>query len=148
MFMLAKKLWTYPKNHYLIRTQFKKCKKYCSGRHLWEWIGKIAALKEEKIVWDNYLDVADKEIFILSVDCMDLRTWEPSTHPFYNQDCEECSHKHKHAAKQFEIALALFHNQVAWISGPHSAGSCDDRTIFCQVLKGRIMEGKLVIADS
>jgi hypothetical protein len=56
------------------------------------------------------------------------------------------SHKHKHAASKFEIALALFKPQIAFISGPHSGG-VHDITVFWQGLKHRIFDGKLVIAD-
>ena len=139
-------LWTYPKNRGLIQSRFGMCKKYCGGQYLWKWIKKIAAMKAAKIVWEDELDDPDTQHFIISVDCTDLRTWEPSSHPFYNIDKKEMSHKHKHAAKKFEIALSLFSSQIAWISGPHSGGT-HDLIVFCGGLKMMIMHGKLVIAD-
>ena len=139
-------LWTYPKNRGLIQTRFKMCRNYCGGKRLWEWIEKIAALKDEVIIWEDELNDPDTETFILSVDCTDLRTWEPSSHPFLNIDKKEMSHKHNHAAKKFEIALSLFRPQIAFISGPHSGGT-HDLTVFRQRLKYRILDGKLVIAD-
>eukprot|EP00957_Ditylum_brightwellii_P140306 10690948-Ditylum_brightwellii.AAC.1 len=56
------------------------------------------------------------------------------------------SHKHKHAASKFESALALFKQQIAFISGPHSGGM-HNITVFRQGLKHRNVDGKLVMAD-
>eukprot|EP00957_Ditylum_brightwellii_P071984 5470816-Ditylum_brightwellii.AAC.1 len=56
------------------------------------------------------------------------------------------SHKHKHSACKFEIALALFKQQIAFIRGPHQGG-IHDITVFRQGLRHRFFDGKLVIAD-
>jgi len=147
MFLMAHFfLWTYPKNRGIIQSRFHMNKNYCGGKHLWRWIKKFQAMKEEVIIWGDYLDDPDTEKYALTVDCTDLRNWEPASHPFYNVDRQEMSSKHKHAAKKFEIALAVFHQQIAFISGPYSGGT-HDLKVFRKELKHRIMNGKLVIAD-
>jgi hypothetical protein len=126
MFMMVHYfLWNHPKNCTLLSCRFDFCKKYCSGKRLWMWIEKITALKEEKIVWDDYLDNPNSEIIIISVDCADKRKYEPSNHPFYSRNKAEILHKHKHIASKFEIALALFKQQIAFISSPHRGGMHD-----------------------
>eukprot|EP00957_Ditylum_brightwellii_P166092 12645585-Ditylum_brightwellii.AAC.1 len=47
---------------------------YCGGDHLWQWINRIFTLSEIKIVWDGSCDDPNGTIFILSIDCKDLRT--------------------------------------------------------------------------
>ena len=106
---------------------------------------KIGALKAAKIGWDASLDDPDTETNIITVDGTDFRTWEVK-HPLYNQDKAQCSQKHNHAAKKFEIGLSIFRSQVVWISGPYPGGK-HDMDIFREGLKHMIAPGKFVIAD-
>jgi hypothetical protein len=121
------------------------CKKYCGGERLWKWVMKIGALKGAKIGWDASLDDPDTETNIITVDGTDFRTWEVK-HPLYNQDKAQCSQKHNHAAKKFEIRLSIFRFQVVWISCPYPSGK-HDMNIFREGLKHMIAPGKFVIAD-
>ena len=138
-------LFTYPKNLGLLSSRFLMCKKYCGGKRLWKWVGKIAGLKGAKIGWNDTLDDPRSAKYAISVDGTDIRTWEPK-HPTYNIDTKQCSKKHNHAAKKFEIGLSIFQPQCVWISGPHRGGM-HDLEIFRMGLKHMIGEGKLVIAD-
>jgi hypothetical protein len=42
-------LWTYPKNAGVLASRFGVCEKKASGRALWYWVGKVAALRAAKI---------------------------------------------------------------------------------------------------
>lgn len=42
-------LWTYPKNAGVLASRFGVCEKNASGRALWYWVGKVAALRAAKI---------------------------------------------------------------------------------------------------
>jgi hypothetical protein len=46
-------------------------------KHIKKYVNAIAALKEEKVVWDD----GDDEIFLLSVDSVHFRINEPRTEP-------------------------------------------------------------------
>jgi hypothetical protein len=60
-------LWTYPKNHKILASHFHVGVKKAMGKELWNWVGKIAALKEKMIVWHPRLDSQNSEIFIVTV---------------------------------------------------------------------------------
>eukprot|EP00978_Attheya_sp_CCMP212_P014985 scaffold38476_cov42-Attheya_sp.AAC.2 len=109
-------------------------------------MSKIATLKALKIRWDPVLDNPDSEIFIISVDGIDKKMWEPTNHPRYNVDKGVFSKKFAHAAQTFEIGLSIYRNKIVWISGPHRAGQ-GDLVIFRQGLNLRIAKGKLVVVD-
>jgi hypothetical protein len=138
-------LWTYPKNSKILSTKFRLYEGYCRGKPLWDWIGKIAALKAKKIVWDPRLDGHETQIFIVSVDGTDFRMWEKK-HPTLPQDKGKMSHKYKHGAVKYEIALSIFKPKCVWISGPHRGGK-HDLTIFREGLKNKIKPGKKAIVD-
>lgn len=146
MFLVAQYfLWTYPKNSYLIAAQFGIGERYSCGEPIWKWVGKIAAMKEKKIVWDCRLDRPTSETFIVTVDGTDFRMQEIK-HPTLPLDRSQFSHKFNHGALKYEIALSIFRPQCVWISGPHPGGK-HDLAIFREGLKGKIRPGKLVIAD-
>lgn len=42
-------LWTYPKNAGVLASRFGVCEKNASGRALWYWVNKVAALRAAKI---------------------------------------------------------------------------------------------------
>ena len=138
-------LWTYPKNAAITASHLHLGEKSCRGKELWKWIFRIAALKELKVVWTDSLNNPSTSIFIVTVDGTDFRTWEPK-HPLFPVDCSYCSHKYKHAALLYEIAISIFTGQVVWVSDPYPAGT-HDMTIFQTALKSKIAPGKKVIAD-
>ena len=85
---------------------------------MWCWVRKISSLKASTIVWDPSLDDPESEKFIISVDGTDFRVWEPK-HPTKPIDQSYCSHKYKHAAYKYEIAISVRTGDCVWISGPH-----------------------------
>jgi hypothetical protein len=146
MFLVAHHwLWTYPKNAKILSSRFRLYEGYCRGKPLFHWIGKLAALKAKKIVWDPRLDASDTEIFIVSIDGTDFRMQEKK-HPTLPVDKGQHSHKFKHGAVKYEIAMSVHRPQCVWISGPHRGGK-HDLTIFREGLKQKIEEGKLAIVD-
>lgn len=112
---------------------------------MWKWIGKISALSASAVVWDDRLDNPEAEIFVVTVDGTDFRIWEPK-HPAFPMDKSYCSHKYKHAALRYEIAISIHTGKVVWINGPHRGGK-SDLTIYREALQKRIRSGKLVVAD-
>jgi hypothetical protein len=69
------RLWDYPSNAVILGRRFKVCESYASGRYLWKWVMKIAALK--KNAWPERFSVDGNEIFIITVDGTDCAVWEP-----------------------------------------------------------------------
>lgn len=139
-------LWTYPKNAEATATAFgMRSSRNCQGKALWSWIERIASLKEKKVVWKSALDDPETAIFIITVDGTDFRCREPK-HPTMPVDQKFCSHKHKHAAVRYEIALSIFTGNVVWVSDPYPAG-VHDMTIFRSGLKKKVKPHKLVVAD-
>jgi hypothetical protein len=105
MFLVAHHwLWTYPKNTKILGARFRLSEGYCRGKPLWHWIGKFASLKAKKIVWDPSLDSSDTEIFVISIDGTDFKTWEKKreTMPV---DIGQMSHTFNHGAIKYEIAM-------------------------------------------
>jgi hypothetical protein len=146
MFMISNFfLWTYPKSSKITASRFKIYEGYCRGETLWKWVGKIAALKEKKIVWDARLDSVDSEVFIVTVDGTDFRMWEKK-HNLLPMDKGYCSHKYRHCAVKYEIAVSIFKSKCVWISGPHRGGK-HDITIFREGLKDKIKQGKKLPVD-
>jgi hypothetical protein len=138
-------LWTYPKNVNIMASRFKICEKYARGQKLWDWVAKIGALHAKKIGWLPRLNDPNSETFILTVDGTDFRMWERK-HPTLNIDRSQCSHKFKHGAVKYEIAVSTYLSKICWISGPHAGGK-HDLTIFREGLKQKIAPGKKVHAD-
>lgn len=138
-------LWSYPDNAGSFASRWKQCKRYSYGKRIWEWIEKIAALKEEKIVWESELDEDDGDIFIVTVDGVDFRVNEPNN-GVVNVDKKQHSHKYKHAALKYEIAVGLVSGKAVHVSGPYRGGMSDKR-IFDQSTGPKIKEGKLAITD-
>ena len=139
-------LWTYPRSAELTAAAFgMKSTRNCQGKPLWTWIGYIAGLVEKKVVWSAALDDPNTAIFAITVDGADFRTWEPK-HPTLPVDRKFCSHKYKHGAVRYEIALSIFTNKCVWVSDPYPAG-VHDMTIFRSGLKKKVKHHKLVVAD-
>jgi hypothetical protein len=71
--------------------------------------------------------------------------WE-GKHPTLPIDRSQCSHKFKHGAMKYEIAISTYSSKICWISGPHAGGK-HDFTIFWEGLKQKIAPWKKVHAD-
>jgi hypothetical protein len=147
MFLVAMHfLWVYPKNAKTLGSRFGICDKNASGENLWIWVRRIAILKCKKIVWDDsYDDPSRGPLFIFTVDGMDYRVREKK-HPTLSLNTNECSHKFKHGAVKYEIAIDVYHSKVVWINGPFRGGESNNN-IFGFALKAKVQQGKKVIAD-
>ena len=57
------------------------------------------------------------------------------------------SHKLRHAALGYEVAVCIQTGHLVWINGPFPAGSFPDIKIFRRNLKGQLLPGEMVEAD-
>jgi len=152
MFMMCHYfLFCYPRNAQVLAKDFGMCdKNSVSGKKLWTWLERIAALKEKKIVWPHErFRQEDYAKFVMTVDCVDCHTREPK-HPRYNLDNAYSSHKFKKAGFRYELALEIQFSNLIWINGPYKAGSDSDIKIFKEGglrAKMRALPGKKGIAD-
>jgi hypothetical protein len=89
-------------------------------RRVWRYIQAIQALKSKKIRWifdeGNY-----DEYFILSVDGVHCRIYEPRTQPSSGW----FSKKFNNAGLTYELGVAVHHNRIVWMNGPFPAGQND-----------------------
>lgn len=110
----------------------------------WRFVRRIAALKNEKIVWpdDNEWDT----INIVSVDGTHARTNEPRD-PDMKRNKIWYSHKDDHPGLGYEIALDLWRNRIVHSKTSGEPASVGDLVLFRQELMGKIPAGKRVIAD-
>jgi hypothetical protein len=98
-------LWIYHRNGKILADKFQICEDYAKGERLWSWVHKIAALKNKKILWNpQKLNNPHGPIFICLVDGTDYHTWEQK-HATLPQDHKQMSHKFKHGALKYEIAI-------------------------------------------
>ena len=155
MFMMAQfMLWVYPKNRRILQVMFHPVgEKNTYGTQLWTWIARIAAMITEKIKWQDRFDDPDAEVFLVTVDGVDCRTWEKRDHPTMPFDKKLHSHKFKHASLKYEIAVAIYSDHIVWVNGPFRGGK-HDLTILREgqednsgSLLERIPEGKFMITD-
>jgi hypothetical protein len=139
-------LWAYPKNAAILASTVGVSGGQVKGVGLWKWVYVIAQLTKKSFVWptDKYGN-PNGRIFIVSVDGVDFRVWEKK-HPTYNIDRGQYSHKFKHGALKYEIAIDTYHSRVVWINGPFRGGA-HDKVIYSSGLKDRIPVGKKVVCD-
>ena len=139
-------VWTYPKNAGVLSAHFGISKDFCQGRPLWIWIERVAALKTKKIVWLRELDDPNAELFIISIDGTDFKTWEKK-HPTLNQDRKQFTKKHKHGGLNYQVVLSVHHQQVVDIYGPCQGGISDKAMLHESGVLVRIKNQKLAIVD-
>ena len=140
-------LWCRPKNAEMFASRFGICADYCQGEPLWKWIRRIEALGNDKIKWDQSLDAADTEIFAITTDGVDFKTWERQD-PELPFDSKNMSHKFKGCAAKYIIALSTYRSKCVMIAGPYRGGK-PDLEIFkeCGLMQKMQDSGKVVIAD-
>ena len=112
------------------------------AKKCWEWVARIAALKEEVITFSN-----PDDIWIMTVDGTHVWIQEPN-HPVFSQDKDYYSHKYNKAGMSCEIGISL-KGGVVWLNGPFPAGTSDLK-IFRKEggLRDRLRAiGKRCIAD-
>lgn len=147
-------LWNYPRSSKVLQVQFYPIgEHYTRGKPFWKWVGRIAALLPTKIKWMPELDDPNGEIFIVSVDGVDCRTDERRDHAVFNINNKRCSHKFKHAALRYEVAVAIYDEKIVWVNGPFIAGKTDLQILRAGQKDGsgtlldRIPAGKMLVAD-
>ncbi len=82
------------------------------------------------------------QVCLVTVDGTDFRINEPNPfNPSY------CSHKFKHAALRYEVAVCLKTGWIVWINGPFPAGEWTDLRIARLALNDMLLAGEYYIAD-
>ena len=111
---------------------------------VWKYIRAIQALKEKKIKWIFGDDSNHEEFFIVSVDGVHCRIYEPRTQPSSGW----YSKKFNKAGLTYELAVAIHHNRIVWVNGPFPAGQ-NDIKVFRKPdgLMSKIPEGCRAIGD-
>jgi hypothetical protein len=109
----------------------------------WYFIEKVQALKAQKIVWPDKWD----DIWALTVDGQHCWVHE-QLHPIWSQDPQYFSHKYSKAGLNYELAIALFKNQVVSMKGPYPAGSNDLQIFTTKGLEEKLLaDGVKAIGD-
>ena len=108
----------YPTAHALA-ARFDGTEKTLLGR-VWKYVKAIQALKEKKIQW-IFNNSNHEEYFIISVDGVHCRIYEPRTQPSSGW----YSKKFNKAGVSYELGVAIHHNKIVWINGPFPAGQND-----------------------
>lgn len=114
---------------------------------IWYYIGKMSALKTDKIIWPEEWKDRVKQ-FLISVDGVHFWTRE-APHPELPYDKTWFSHKNKMAGVSYEIGVSLEESRIVWFSGPWPAGT-SDITIFNKPggLKSKLKNGNMGVADN
>jgi len=95
----------------------------------WYYVGKLQALKKEKVVWpDNF----GNNIWVLYVDCVDCPV-EESTHPELALDPDYYSFKLNSAGLRYELGTDLFRSALIWMNGPFLPGTDNDKGFFSKM---------------
>jgi hypothetical protein len=143
MFMMAHFfLWSYPKNSHQLASRFHICERYSRGKDFWHWIGRIAAMKAKKIVWNS----SSAEIFLVTIDGTDFRIWERK-HPTLPRDNGQCSRKFNHGAVKYQIAVSVKDSKCVGIYGPNRGGYHDMTQLHDSGFLDKVAVGKLAIVD-
>ena len=117
------------------------CSRTTGRKWSWLYTRKIAALKDELIVWPGSF----RTRFTVTVDGVHFHIKEP-THSEYKIDTGYFSHKHGGAGVDYEIAISIFEPRVLWINGPYPSG-IGDREIFKNRLRAMIPRGHIALMD-
>jgi DDE superfamily endonuclease len=116
----------------------------CRDR-IWEFVDKLAYLKQAKITWpEEWAENCPR--FPITVDASHFVTYEIQSDPNAPQDRRRYSHKTNGPAVSYEAALAIHESRIVSINGPFPAGT-NDLTIFRNRLEALIPMGSKAIAD-
>ena len=111
-------------------------------KHVWKVLAAIDNIKKDVIILDRRFKDQNGSHCLLSVDGSDFRINEPR--PFSRL---WYSHKFKHAALRYEVAVCIQTGEVVWTKGPFAAGAWPDIEIFRGWLKHYLLPGERVEAD-
>ena len=141
-------LFNYTRNADQLGDRFSMCAEYCSGKHLWIWIERIAALAKHVIYWPNDLNDPDSEKLALSIDGVDKKTWErPHATEFLPFDRRNYTQKHAHGGLKYQITLCAQRQQCVHIFGPVRGGMGDKEMLERSQVLERLGNGKLAVCD-
>jgi hypothetical protein len=138
-------LWARPRNARDFSSHFGEKKWRCERDQLWNWIKRIALLCDIVITWDERFDDPESELFIVSIDGLDMAAWEKK-HGTFNIDKAMKSHKHPGCAFRYIIAAAIYRSRIVGIYGPYPGGKSEIE-IFREHIKNKVKQGKFVVAD-
>ena len=128
-------LWAYPKNAGILASTCGTYKRDVEGERLWKWVKVLDKLKAIKIVWpEEKYSNPDGQIFLCSVDGIDMKTREKSS-PEFNLDRTQYTHKHNHGGLKYEIAVDAFEPKIVWVNGPFRGGKHDKNIFIDKLLK-------------
>lgn len=140
-------LYTRPKNATEGSSRFGRCEKLLQGANHWLWIERISLLKHKAIKWPKHFDDPKSEIFLMTVDGIDIKRnrtlTQHSTLPIHKKYYTK---KHNCDGLKYELGFAVQSSKLIWMNGPFMAAE-SDITIFRQSLLNLIPRGKRVIAD-
>lgn len=127
-----------------LESTFDYSKKYIADK-CWRFVGKIQALKEEKIVFPKDEEL-NNDIWLMSVDGTHVWINEPP-HEEFSKDREAFSHKYNHAGMNYELGISLTGGLI-WMNGPFKAGRNDISIFREEGLMGKLQAiGKMAIGD-
>jgi len=136
--------------HFLKRYPTETIRKYQSGntrktvrKWCWYFVDRIAALREEKIVWPEDFEWLTR--FIISVDGVQCRFHEVK-HAVLSKDPAYFAHKYKGPGLGYELALHLYEPKLVWLRKNNKTKDSDIKA-YRQELKKKIPAGKFVVAD-
>ena len=117
-----------------------------TGRnHVWFYIIKVQALKEQKIVWPNNFG---NDEWGLTVDGTHCCIREP-IHPEFSYNPKTYSHKFAKAGLNYELGISLWSNRLIWMNGPYVAGMNDKSVLLEKGLRAKLLDSKIkAIGDS
>jgi len=123
------------------------CDEKTGRKWKWYFVEKINNLKDEKIVWPAAWKRQGSPTFLYSVDGTHCRISEPM-HKSMSKNPKWFSHKDKHPALTYELALSLWEPKLVWIS-PGEKASVHDITVFRRKngLKSKTPKGKRGVGD-
>ena len=141
-------LFTKPKNATEGSSRFGRSEKLLQGAKFWIWIERISLLKHKVIKWPRRFDDPRSEVFIMTVDGVDLKRCRTLTkHATLPVDPKFYSKKHNQDGLKYELGFAIHSNKLVWMNGPYRAAEHDITVFRNRGLMEKLTQGKRVIAD-
>jgi hypothetical protein len=101
-------------------------------------------LSSSKIRWQDRFKGDRGKTCKVTVDGTDFKIARQTPHA---KDKMYYSHKFKHAALRYEVAVCIQTGMIVWFNGPFPAGRWPDINIFRRNLKNMLLPGEMVEAD-
>ena len=141
-------LFTKPKNATAGSSQFGRSEKLLQGANFWLWVECISLLKHKVIKWPKRFDDPWSEVFIMTVDGIDLKRVHTLTkHACLLVDKSHCSKKHNQDSLKHELGFVTHTNKLVWMNGPFKAAEHDITVFWNRGLMAKLKQGKCLIAD-